>query len=105
VNDRKKGKTMLFVIIALDKPGAGDLRAATRPKHLDYLAATKQAKLGGPFLDANGNMIGSLVVLEADTLQAAQDWAANDPYQKAGVFASSQTRPWKSTINICGAQL
>jgi uncharacterized protein YciI len=96
---------MLFVVIAFDKPGANELRLATRAKHLEYIERTKQAKLGGPFLHADGNMIGSLVVIEAENIDAAKEWAANDPYMKAGVFASSETLPWKATVNFCGAEL
>ncbi len=96
---------MLFVVVALDKPDAKELRMATRAQHFEYIAQTKQAKLGGPFLDSEGNMTGSLVVIEAETLDAAKLWAANDPYMKAGVFASSQIRPWKATVNECGAAL
>lgn len=96
---------MLFAVIALDKPGTKELRLATRAKHFEYIEQTKQAKLGGPFLDAEGNMIGSFVIIEAENLEAAKTWAANDPYMKAGVFASSETRPWKATVNFCGAAL
>ncbi|HTO42193.1 MAG TPA: YciI family protein [Rhizomicrobium sp.] len=95
---------MLFAITSLDKPGAQDLRMATREKHLAYGARVGNLRLGGPFLDEAGNMVGSFVVLEADSLEAAQDWANNDPYFLAGLFASVDVRPWKMTINKCGAQ-
>lgn len=93
---------MLFAITSLDKPDALALRMATREKHLAYGAAG-QLKLGGPFLDAQGNMIGSFIILEAETLEAAKSWAQNDPYALAGVFASIDVRPWRMTINKCGA--
>jgi uncharacterized protein YciI len=50
-------------------------------------------------------MIGSFIILEADSLEAAERWAANDPYTKAGLFASSIVRPWRATINNCEAKL
>ncbi|MEY4872402.1 MAG: hypothetical protein RLZZ563_1732, partial [Pseudomonadota bacterium] len=31
-------------------------------------------------------------------LAAAQDWAANDPYAKAGLFQSVDIREWKKVI-------
>lgn len=99
---------MLFAITSLDKPNSMDLRMTTREKHLAYgkdNAVGGQLRLGGPFLDTNGNMIGSFIILEADSLEAAERWAANDPYMKAGLFESSIVRPWRSTINNCGAQL
>ena len=36
---------------------------------------------------------------------AARIWQQNDPYAKAGLFATSDLRPWKATANNCGAQL
>ena len=31
-------------------------------------------------------------------MAAAQDWAANDPYAKAGLFADVQLIPWNKVI-------
>ncbi len=96
---------MLFVIVALDKPNALSLRTATRQAHFDYVSGSGVLKLGGPFLDAKGEMIGSLLIVEAADLDAARRWHAGDPYAKAGLFASSDIRPWKATANHCGAAL
>lgn len=96
---------MLFVISAMDKPGALSLRQATRPAHFDYVKATGQVRLGGPYLDEAGNMIGSLLIVEAPDLEAAEAWAKEDPYAKAGLFQSSMVTPWKATANFCGADL
>ncbi|MBU6297415.1 MAG: YciI family protein [Alphaproteobacteria bacterium] len=91
---------MLFVVIAIDKESALPLRMATREAHLAYLRETPgMLRLGGPFLDARGDMNGSLMIVEADNLEAAKSWHANDPYVKAGVFASSEVKPWKVTAN------
>ena len=43
-------------------------------------------------------MIGSLVILDAADKAAAQDWADNDPYAKAGLFADVQLIPWNRVI-------
>jgi uncharacterized protein YciI len=97
--------TMLFVITAIDKPDALSLRVATRQAHLDYVSDTDTLKLGGPFLDANGDMAGSLLIIDAPDMDAARWWHANDPYAKAGLFANSDIRAWKATANRCGAGL
>jgi uncharacterized protein YciI len=90
---------MLFVVIAIDKENALPLRLATREAHFAYARDTGVIKLGGPFLDANGEMKGSLIIFEAENMAAAKAWHAGDPYVKAGVFASSEVRPWKATFN------
>ncbi|MGH6890541.1 MAG: YciI family protein [Rhizomicrobium sp.] len=95
---------MLFVITAMDKPDSLSLRAAVRPDHLEYARETGRVKLGGPFLDEKGDMIGSLVVIDAPDLEAARRWQAQDPYARAGLFARSDLHPWKATVNACGAE-
>jgi uncharacterized protein YciI len=44
-------------------------------------------------------MNGSLIVIEAASLQAAEKIAAGDPFAKAGLFASVEIRPWRWTFN------
>ena len=91
---------MYFVISCTDKPGALGLRMETRPAHLEFLKAHMSAvKLAGPCLGEDGEtMIGSLIVLEADTRADAETFAAADPYALAGLFESTEIRTWKWTI-------
>jgi len=96
---------MLFVITAIDKEGALPLRMATREAHFAYVRETGVLKLGGPFLDKNGDMAGSMMIIDMADLSAARGWAENDPYAKAGLFQSSDVRPWKATANLCEAKL
>ena len=95
---------MLFVVMAKDKPESLALRMATREAHFAYAQEAGTIKLGGPFLDANGEMAGSLIIFEAENIESARAWHASDPYVKAGLFAYSEVRPWKSTFNPTGAQ-
>jgi uncharacterized protein YciI len=88
---------MRIALICIDKAGALQVRLDNRTAHLDYIAATGVVEMAGPFLDA-GAMVGSLVVLNVDDLDAAQAWAAADPYAKAGLFASVDIREWKKVI-------
>lgn len=89
---------MYVALIAEDKPGALEIRLANREAHLAYLDETKKVVFGGPMLDEEGNMCGSMAVLEVDSLDEAREWAANDPYAKAGLFEKVTLRPWKRVI-------
>ena len=90
----------LFVISWMDKPGSLDVRMATREAHLAYAAKLGSAvKLGGPFLDADGQMAGSLIIVEAENLQAAQAMHDADPYKLAGLFETSVVRAYRITLN------
>ncbi|MFM2279261.1 MAG: protein YciI [Pseudomonadota bacterium] len=93
---------MLYAMICQDKPGALQLRLDTRPTHVDYLNGLNAAgtlKFAGPFLDGEGKPNGSLVVVEAETIEAAKAIADADPYAKAGLFASVEVRAWNWVFN------
>ncbi|GAN70237.1 YciI family protein [Acetobacter syzygii] len=85
---------MLFAIICTDRPGALELRMATRPQHLAFLETHKaNIQFGGPQLDANGKPCGSLMLLEAEDRASAEGFAAADPYAKVDLFESVIVRP------------
>jgi len=91
----------LFVITAVDKPGALAVRLEHRPAHLAYLADhASTVKLAGPFLTAaeGGDPCGSMLIVEAADLAAAEAFAAGDPFAVAGLFESSKVEPWRITI-------
>ncbi len=92
---------MLYAVICTDKPDSLALRQANRPEHLDYLQSLGDTLvLAGPFLEPmDETMNGSLIVVEAISLEAARRIAAGDPFAKAGLFASVEIRPWVWTIN------
>jgi uncharacterized protein len=90
----------LYVIECADRPDGFDLRSSVRPKHLDFVAALgDRMVLAGPFLDNAERMVGSLLVVKADTLAEAEVIAASDPYAKAGLFTTTSVRPWRWVIN------
>lgn len=88
---------MLIALIAKDKAGALQTRLDNRPAHVDYLKSTGVVSQAGPLLDGE-DMIGSLVILDVEDMAAAQNWADNDPYAKAGLFSSVELIPWKKVI-------
>jgi uncharacterized protein YciI len=60
--------------------------------------------LAGPFpaVDSNdpgaAGFTGSLIVAEFPDLIAAQSWANDDPYVKAGVYQNVTVKPFKRTF-------
>ncbi len=87
---------MHYVIQTEDKPNAFDLRAAQRPAHLDYLKEQSAIVLAaGPFLDDEDRMIGSLFIVDVASKEEARRFAENDPFAKAGLFASTTIRRWR----------
>ncbi len=52
--------------------------------------------MAGPFLNAAGEMAGSLLVIEAENLAAAWAWHEGDPYKLAGLFVRVEILPWRA---------
>lgn len=88
---------MLIALIARDKPGALQTRLDNRAAHLAYIDETGVVAQAGPLLE-DGNMAGSLIILDMDNMAAAQSWVDNDPYAKAGLFAKVELIEWKKVI-------
>lgn len=89
---------MFVALIAIDKPDSLDIRKANRDAHVAYLKASDQVAQAGPFLDKKGDMCGSLIILNVDSMEDAQNWAAQDPYKAADLFSSVTLRPWNRVI-------
>jgi uncharacterized protein YciI len=88
----------LFMLACTDREGGLETRLATRSAHLEYISATGCVVQAGPLLDEAGQMAGSLIVLDLPDLVAARDWAAGDPYARAGLFADVRLQEWKKVI-------
>ena len=91
---------MHFAIINQDKPDSLELRMTTREVHFDYLrAAGDDLLVAGPILGEDGETpIGSILIVEAESLDAARAFAAGDPYAEAGLFQSSAVMPWRKVF-------
>ncbi|MGD9867844.1 MAG: YciI family protein [Hyphomicrobiales bacterium] len=92
---------MLYTLICTDKPDMLAVRQDTRAAHLEFLKGLgDRLKAGGPFIAGDGETpIGSLVIIEASSLEDAKKIASQDPYARAGLFQSVDIRPWKWVLN------
>ena len=82
---------MLFAVYALDKENSLEIRMDTRDRHLAYLMNSPLV-FAGPLLDEEGNMCGSLIVLEMEDVSQVEEFTENDPYVIAGLFESVEIR-------------
>ena len=98
---------MFYAIIAEDVANSLENRLAARPAHLERLNVLLDAGrliLAGPHpaIDTEdpgeAGFSGSLIVAEFTSLEDAQTWAADDPYQHAGVYASVTVKPFKKVL-------
>jgi hypothetical protein len=82
---------MLFVIHAVDKPGALDTRLLKYDDHKAFLSDTSpfgiRIVMSGPLTADDGStMIGSLFLVEAPDRAAVERFNSADPFHHAGVW-------------------
>lgn len=96
---------MFYAMIAKDQPESAERRAAMRPVHLEHLEAMgRRLVLAGALMGADGNPEGSLVVIEADSLDAATASLMADPFVEQGIFKSVEIKPWRIAIDNTGRE-
>ena len=98
---------MWYAIISEDNENSLPLRATAREAHLvrlRVLAAEGRLLVAGPHpaIDAEdpgeAGFSGSLVVAEFASLEAARQWADEDPYVAAGVYRKIMVKPFKRVL-------
>ena len=96
---------MLFAMIVKDMPGMGEKRLAVRPVHLEHLKALgEKLVMGGALMGPDGNAEGSLLVLEAETLEAATATLMQDPFFAEGILGAPDIKPWRVAFNHTGRE-
>lgn len=77
-----------FAIIAWDAPDSAALREPARAAHFARVEAIMdQVNIAGPLKDADGAIIGSLIIVTAADVAEARTLFEGDPYFAAGVWA------------------
>ena len=80
---------MLYSIVGIDNPDSLEARMAVRSEHVARLnELLEQGRLiiagPNPAIDSedpgSAGFSGSIIIAEFDSLQAAEDWAGEDPY-------------------------
>lgn len=94
---------MIFLVLAHDGRDAEALerRLAVREAHLKGLAPAVESgrlQVGGALLDDEGRMIGSMLVVEAESRQDLDDFLKADIYSRHGVWRRFEVYPFKRAV-------
>jgi uncharacterized protein YciI len=88
----------LYAIIADDAPGSAAPRTAHLAAHLAHVETVlDRIAVAGPLRDAAGAMVGSLLIVHAETEADARAFLEADPYFAAGVWGSIRIQPFRAS--------
>ena len=81
---------MLYIIYQEDGPDSARIRAATKEAHFAYLERHKDILVLGGALIADDGVArrGSCLILNVPSRAAAEAFSTDEPFRKAGLFAS-----------------
>ncbi len=90
---------MQYVVHAYDFPDGQARRLAAREAHLDGVRRMKAAgkfHLGGALLDTEGQMIGSMMLIEMADEAAVQEWLRSEVYVTERVWEKVDVKPFRA---------
>jgi len=90
---------MAFIVQAMDRPDSHEVRQGNRAAHLAFLEkAGDKVLLAGPLLTEEGDMAGSLLIVDFESIGIVRRWLADDPYTRADLFATVSITAFKPVI-------
>ena len=98
---------MFYLIYGTDIEHSLEKRLAVRPQHLERLRQLQnegRLLIAGPLpaIEAEdpgpAGFTGTLIIADFDDRDAAESWAASDPYVTAGVFTRVEVKPFRKLL-------
>jgi uncharacterized protein len=78
---------MMYALIAFLKPGADPIPESVQVETTDFLGQPlMKVRMAGPLRDASGRRAGMMMIFEDQSREAAEKFASESPYLKAGLF-------------------
>lgn len=95
----------LFVIICTDHEGTLEKRLAVRPQHLarlEKLANEGRVIVAGAMPkdrdDLSAGFYGSTLILDFDSRADLDQWLADEPFLKEGIYAHIDVKPFNKAL-------
>lgn len=92
---------MQFIVHAYDYADALERRLAARPAHLEGVRSLKKRGefiLGGALLSSEGQMIGSMMLMEFPSREELDVWLGVEPYVTNAVWERIEVNPFRMAV-------
>jgi uncharacterized protein len=89
----------LFFFRGLDGPDGQRLRETLLGPHLDFVETHwKRIRLAAPILGPDGGLIGSMFIVQGDSLEEARAFLNAEPYVAAGVYREIEAQVVRAAL-------
>lgn len=96
-----------FVYRCYDAPGMGEVRERLRPAHREHLrnvALGVEVLAGGRLTSEDGTrVIGTMIVVRADSRDQVAQFMEADPYAQGGIFGRTEIERWDWGLGLPAA--
>lgn len=94
---------MQFLVVAKDGTDdeAIERRKRVRPTHLEAIAPLVEdghVLVGGAILNDDGDMVGSMLLVDFPGRSDVDAWLEADPYVTGGVWKAIDVRPFRAAV-------
>lgn len=91
---------MTFAIITRDKKDHAAVREAFQNEHRRYLAEHKDIlpAAGAMLNDDESGALGGVLLVKADSKEQVEEFVANDPFQREGLFGELLITRWRKAF-------
>jgi uncharacterized protein YciI len=90
---------MRYSIVCNFRPGAAALARQKRLEHYEFLRREREGIVeGGPLLGTDGLPEAMLIVVERESIEAAAQFIAQEPYTASGFFEAPVIREWRLVL-------
>lgn len=91
---------MYYLILCDDKPGCESIRDELRPVRIKWLDRNvdKLIAAGGKVDHENRHVTGGLMIVEAESQAAAEQFATEDPFEAAGLYRHLEVVRWRKVF-------
>jgi uncharacterized protein YciI len=80
---------MLTIVRCLYRPGGAEARLHIRDVHVEYMIANRYSlEQGGALVAEDGTVEGMFLILRHESRAEVDAFLANEPYTRAGLFAT-----------------
>tara|TARA_B100000029_G_C17075138_1_gene778363 strand:- start:111 stop:383 length:273 start_codon:yes stop_codon:yes gene_type:complete len=90
---------MAYLLICTDNENSLDNRLKKRPDHIEYLKKfNEKLLLAGPIMNDVNEPMGSVIILDFESIKDVNNFIKNDPYNEIKLFSDIKIKKFNRVL-------